>query len=82
MRGSEFIYDCVHLLYFKFHKINSNCGGLYKDSSDWKKTKKTTINYINEKGNKYFQCDVTVALNHEKIGTYSIRFFNIYNILI
>ena len=22
MRGSDFIFDCVNLLYFKFHKIN------------------------------------------------------------
>ena len=26
MRGSDFIFDLVHLLYYKCHKINPNCG--------------------------------------------------------
>ena len=40
MRGSNFIFDCVHSLYYKCHKINFNHGGSYLDSSDWIKTKK------------------------------------------
>ena len=24
MRGSDFIFECINLLYFKFHKINLN----------------------------------------------------------
>ena len=24
MKGSDFMFDCVHLLYYKFHKINLN----------------------------------------------------------
>ena len=40
MGGSDFILDCVHLLYYKCHKINSNRGGSYIDSPDWIKTKK------------------------------------------
>ena len=27
MKGSEFVFDYVHLLYYKRHKINPNCGG-------------------------------------------------------
>ena len=27
VKGSEFVFDCVHLLYYKCHKINSNQGG-------------------------------------------------------
>ena len=27
MRGSEFVFDYVQLLYYKCHKINLNCGG-------------------------------------------------------
>ena len=68
MRGSEFIFDFVHLLYYKCHKINLNCGGLYIDSPDWIKNKNTTINPINKKDHKCFQCTVTVALNHKQIG--------------
>ena len=32
MRGSEFVFDYVHLLYYKYHKINPNCGGSYRFS--------------------------------------------------
>ena len=31
MRGSDFIFDCVHLMYCKCHKINPNRGGSYID---------------------------------------------------
>ena len=45
--GSDFVFDCVHLLYYKCHKINPNRGGSYIDSPDWiksqKKKKNTTI---------------------------------------
>ena len=34
MRGSDFILDCVYLLYYKCHKINFTRGGSYIDSSD------------------------------------------------
>ena len=35
MEGSDFVFDYVHLLYYKCHKINPNRGGSYIDSSDW-----------------------------------------------
>ena len=31
MKGGEFVFDYVHLLYYKCHKINLNHGGLYID---------------------------------------------------
>ena len=34
MKDSEFIFDYVHLLYYKCHKINPNYGGSYIDSLD------------------------------------------------
>ena len=41
MEGSEFVIDYAHLLYYKCHKINPNCGGTYIDSPNWiKSTKK------------------------------------------
>ena len=49
MRGSEFAFDYVQLLYYKCHKINLNRGGSYIDSPDWIKNKKTTVNPINKK---------------------------------
>ena len=55
MRGSDFIFDCVHVLYYKCHKINRNCGGSYIDFPDWIKNKKAAITLINKKDNKCFQ---------------------------
>ena len=40
IKGSEFVFDNVDLLYYKCHKINPNRGGSYIDSPDSIKTKK------------------------------------------
>ena len=40
MKGSNFTFDCVHLLYYKCHKINLNRVGSYIDCPDWIKNKK------------------------------------------
>ena len=53
MRGSEFVFDYVQLLYYKCHKINFNRGESYIDSPYWIKNKKT-INPINKQDKKYF----------------------------
>ena len=34
MKGSDFIFDCVHLLYYKCHKINFKRSGSHMDSPD------------------------------------------------
>ena len=67
MRSSDFIFDCVHLLYYKCHKINSNRGELYIDSPNWIKKTKKNNNPINKKDNKCFQYAVTVALNYKEM---------------
>ena len=67
MKDSRFLLDYVQLLYYKCHKMNPNHGGLYKDSPDWIKNRKTTMNLINKKDNKCFQYAVTVALSYEEI---------------
>ena len=46
IRGSNFIFDCVHLLYCKCHKINPSRGGSYINSFRWIKNKKATRNSI------------------------------------
>ena len=51
MKGTEFVFDYVHLLYYKCHKINPNRTRSYIDSPDWIKVKKTTIKPI-KKNNK------------------------------
>ena len=39
MKGSEFVFGYVHLLYYKCHIINPNCGGSYIDFPYWIKKK-------------------------------------------
>ena len=34
MRDSDFIFDCIYLLYYKCHKINLNHGELYIGSPE------------------------------------------------
>ena len=41
IKGSEFVFDYVHLLYYECHKINLNRGGSCIDSPDWIKNKKS-----------------------------------------
>ena len=43
MRGSNFIFDSVQLMYYKCHKINFKRGGSYIDSPDWIKNKEAII---------------------------------------
>ena len=66
MRGSDFEFDGIHLLYYDFNKISLNRDGSYIESAKWIKDKKSTIN---PKNNDYkcFQYAVTVALNRDKI---------------
>ena len=64
MKGSSFIFNHVHLLYYKCHKVNLNCVGSYIDSPDWIKNKKATINHVNDK-DKCFQYAAKAALHHE-----------------
>ena len=63
-RGSEFIFDSVDFLHYKFHKISLNRGRSCIDSSKWLKNKGAPIN-PKKNDNKCFQCAVTVALNRE-----------------
>ena len=49
MKGSQFVFGYVNLLYYKSHKINPNCGGSYIGSPDWIQYKKETIDPINKK---------------------------------
>ena len=67
MKASDFFFNYVHLLYYKYHKINPNHDGSYIDSPDWTKNKKTKLNPINKEDNKCFQYTVTDVLNHKEI---------------
>ena len=66
MRGREFVYDSVDVLYYNLNKVSLSRGGSYIDSLKWLKNKKATMNPKNE-DDKCFQYALTVALNHEQI---------------
>ena len=66
MRGSDFIFDSVQLMYYKCHKVNFKRGDSFIDSPDWIKKKKAAINTRNT-DDKCFQYAATVALNYEEI---------------
>ena len=66
MRGSEFIFDSVDLLYYKLQKISLIRRRSYIDSPKWLKDKKATINPKN-KDDKCFKHAAAVTLNHEQI---------------
>ena len=66
MRGSDFEFDGVNLLYYNFNKISLNRGGSYIEPVKWIKDKKSIINPKNN-DHKCFQYVVTLALNHGKI---------------
>ena len=44
MRGSEFVFDSIDLLYYHLQKIGLKRGGSYIDSPEWLKNKKATVN--------------------------------------
>ena len=72
MKGSDFEFDVVNLLYYDFNKTSLNRGGSYIDSPERIKDKKSTINPKN-KDYKCFQYAVTVALNRDKINEHLQR---------
>ena len=48
MKGSDFTFYYIHLLYFKCCKINQSCDRSYIDSPDWVKKLKVIINSIDK----------------------------------
>ena len=51
MEGNDFVFNYIHLLYYKCHKINPDYSDI--DSPDWIKSKKAARNTINKK-DKWF----------------------------
>ena len=76
MRGSEFVFDSVDLLYYELHKINLNRSGSDIHSPKWLKNKKATINPKNNDG-KCFQYVVAVVSGHKQIKSHPERLSSI-----
>ena len=72
MRGSEFGFDGVNLLYYDFNKISLNRGGSCIEPAKWIKDKRSIINPRNN-DYKCFQYAITVALNHDRINKHPQR---------
>ena len=66
MRGSDFVYDSVNVLYYNLNKVSLSRGRSYIDSPKWLKNKKAIINPQNKKDDRCFQYALTVALKHEQ----------------
>ena len=60
----DFIFDCVHLLYYKYQKINFKRDGSYMDTPDWTKNEKA--NPIIKEDNRCSQYAVAVTLSHRE----------------
>ena len=73
MKGSDFIFHSVQLMYYKRHKVNFKRGDSCIDSPDWIKRKKTTKNPKNT-DDKCFQYAATVTLNYEETESHPERF--------
>ena len=75
-KGSDFIFVSVDLLSHNILKISLKRGKPYIKSPEWVLNKRATINPKN-KGNKCFQCSITVALNQQNIDNHPERISNI-----
>ena len=73
MKFSDYVNDCVHLLYYKCHKTNPDRGESYIDSTKWIKHEKVSINPIDRNNNKCLQYTVTITLNDANIGGHTKR---------
>ena len=69
MREISFTFERVDLLNCHLHKISLNRGESYINSPEWPKHKGVTINPKNDDDDECFKYALTVALNHEEIGS-------------
>ena len=76
VKGSEFIFDSVDLLYYHLQKTSvKRIGSSYINSPKWLKNKKATINPKNN-DNNCFQYAIIVALNPKQIKSHPERTSN------
>ena len=66
MRGTEFVFDRIDLLYYHLQKTSLKRGGSNVNSSEWLKNKKATTNPKNNHNN-CFRYLLTIAFNYLNI---------------
>ena len=69
MKGSEFIFDSVNVLYYNLNTIRLDRGGWNIDSPKWLWNEKIIMD-PNNNDVKYFQYSIAVVLNHEQIKSH------------
>ena len=74
--SSSYAYESVEGLSIHFHEIDLNRGSSYIPSPDWLKNKGATINPQNTKDNYCFMYALTIALNHQEMGSKPDRISN------
>ena len=70
MKGSSYIFECIDLLEYNFHKISLNRRSSYIKCDEWFKNKGVTINPKNTKDDKCFQYAIITALNYQNIDSH------------
>ena len=75
-KGSDFVFENVDLLSYRFHKISLKRGKSYIKSPEWVVNKRGTIN-PKSKDHKCFQYSIVVVLNHQNIENHPERISNI-----
>ena len=55
IKESDFVFESVHLMDYKLHRVRLNRGGSYVKSPQWLKNKKAVINPKNENDNECLQ---------------------------
>ena len=66
IKGRDFNFESVDLMDYKLHKVSLKRGGSYIKSPEWLINKRATINPKNEKDDKCFQYELTLALNYNE----------------
>ena len=75
MIGSDFIFDSVQLMHYKFYKVNFKRGSSYIESPDQIKRNQQKI--LQNEDDKCFQYAATVALNYKETESHPERVSNI-----
>ena len=66
IKGSDFVFESVDLVYYKLHRVRLNRGGLYIKSPEWLLHKGATIDPKNE-NDECLQWSIISALNYNEI---------------
>ena len=67
MKGSDFVFESVDLLDYKFHRVRLRRGGSYIKSPEWLEKKKAVINPKNNDDAECLRWSTICTLNYNEI---------------